>query len=720
MVIVSAMPVYAEDTGDNGERRVLEEIIVTATRRETSLQETALSVGVLTQQNIEDSGVLHIYDYWRMIPSLAVTDWGFAGNRYIIRGLSGSSGPEADEALTANYLDDTLLVSPQGLFTHAPSFRLVDINRVEVLRGPQGTLFGAGSMGGAIRLITNQADVTQSTQSYEAILSGTAHGGLNYGVTVVLNMPLVEDRSALRLAAYRFDDDGYIDDIGFLEDNANGVTTTGVRLNGTFKVTDKLTMTGKIAYEKSEADGFTFVDPTGKPPAGLIITDDYQTALLSDEFRTEETVLYNINLDYETTIGRFTSVTSYMDSTTDNGIDISETLNAFFGVFFPAGAEDGFTQKAFTQELRFASNSEGRFSWLAGAFYADMEFDRASVLPAPGFNAFCGGCTGLPDGEETLLVSVVDDERRELGLFVDFSYWLTDRWQANVGARWYDLQRSATEVATGFFADPTMPVATRQFNNDGINGKAALSFFATEETMFYVLASQGFRPGGANEQGAAFLCNAPQTFDSDSIWNYELGAKTRFLDDRLMLNSSIYRAKWSDAQLLVQPLCGFSVGINSGGVTVDGLEVETVFLPNDSWELAFNAGYIDPTLDNDVPEIGAPAGRRLSNVPDLTLSFSTTYRFDAFAGTNGFARADIQHVGSMYNEVGDIGRPRVEQPSYELVNFRIGLETDRWRLTLFADNLFDEQAVILCCRDNGEFTINRPRTVGVRARYNAD
>ncbi len=720
VLVTTCTGVNAQDGTEDRGQQVLEEIIVTATRRDTALQDTPLSIGVLTGQDIEDSGALHIFDYWRMIPSLAVTDWGFAGNRFIIRGLSGSSGPETDESLTANYLDDTLLVSPQGLFTHAPSFRLVDIDRVEVLRGPQGTLFGAGAMGGAIRMITNQPDVSRSTQTLEAQVSNTAHGDLNYGLTGTWNLPLVEDSSALRIVAYHFDDDGFIDDIGQRQDNANGATTSGLRLSATAQVTDQLDITAKIAWEKMELEGFNFVDPNGKPPVGLVITDDYQSALMTDEWRDEETILYNVNLNYSSEIGDFVSVTSYFDSKTDAQLDISESINVFFGVFFPAWGIDGFRQKAFMQELRFASDLGGRFDWQAGAFYSDMDFDRGTVLPAPGFNAICGGCTGLPDGEETVLVSDVDDERRELGLFVDMSYWFTERLQGSIGARWYDLRRTASEVATGLFADPNLPVATREFDNDGINGKAVLSYKVTDDAMLYGLISEGFRLGGANEQAAAFLCNTEQTFDSDSIVNFEVGAKLQFFDSRMTFNTALYHAKWDDAQLLVQPRCGFSVGINSGGVTAEGIEIETAYVPNDRWELVLNAGYMNPTLDNDVPDIGAPAGRRLSNVPDLTANLSSTYRFPVLGGRQAFARADIQHVGSIYTEIGNVGRPRIELDPYTLVNLRTGIEGRQWRITLFADNVFDEQAVILCCRDNGEFTINRPRTIGIRARYSAD
>ena len=488
--------ISAQDYGDGDDAAVLEEIIVTATRRDKSLQQTSSSVGVLTERDIEDSGVLQIYDYWRMIPSLSVTDRGFAGNRYTIRGMTGSTGNETDESLTANYLDDTLLVSPQDLFTHAPSFRLVDMERVEVLRGPQGTLFGAGSMGGAIRMITNKADVSSSTQSYEAILSNTAHGGVNHGMTAIWNMPVVEDRSALRLVAYRFFDDGFIDDIGSGEDNANSNTTSGFRLGGTAILSDAFSLTAKIAYEDSDADSFAYVDTVGKASVGLNITDDYQNALLIDDFRDEETVLYDLNMDFSTSIGDITSVTSYVETDTDLAIDLSDEMGFFFGSFHPASVQEQFVQKALMQELRIASNSDGKFGWLVGAFYADMEFEKSTVIPAPGINSICGSCTGLPDGEEILVQSAVVDDRRETGLFADISFWFTDRLEANVGARWYDLRRRQTDNSIGFFADPAVPVSSLDISNDGVNGKGALSYHMSDDVMFYLLASQGFRMGG--------------------------------------------------------------------------------------------------------------------------------------------------------------------------------------------------------------------------------
>jgi len=722
-VVVYAEPARSQSTdtasASQSKQVLLEEIIVTATRRDTGLQQTPVSVGVLTGRIIEDSGILHLHDYWRMIPSLAVTDRGFSGNRISIRGLSGSSGNEADESLTANYLDDTLLISPQSLFTHAPSFKLVDMNRIEVLRGPQGTLFGAGSMGGAIRMITNKADVSTSSQIYETTLSNTAHGGLNYGVTAIWNTPLVQDRSALRLAVYHFDDDGFIDDIGSGEKNANGKTSTGFRLGGTVDFADNFTMTGKIAYEIANADSYNYIDPNGKPSVGLIITDDYQTALMVDDYRDENSVLYNLNLKYSTSIGEFTSVSSYVNSKTSMVIDLSDEMNTIFGTFFPAWWDSNSSQKAFMQEFRFASDTDGKFSWLSGLFYADTDYSRSRMTPAPGVNAICGGCVGpQPAGEELLGQADNDDQRSEFGVFADFSFWLSDRIEASLGARWYNLRRNATEISTGFFADPTTPVFAREFDDSGVNGKGTISFYVNEDVMIYLLASQGFRAGGANELGAAAACNVPRTFEPDSLWNYEIGTKTQFLENRLTVNATAYRIKWSDAQLLVQPGCIFSVGIESGGVTIDGLEAETTFLPNEKWEVTANLGYTKPTLDADIPSLAAPAGRTLAFVPDVTAGISSTYRFYAFANTAGFARADWQYVGSSYNSIDEVGVvPRQEQPSYSLVNFRIGLETDRWRVTLFADNVFDEQAVSRCCRFNGEFTTNRPRTIGIRARF---
>lgn len=726
----------SEDSGPSRRpaRNILEEIIVTATRRDSVLQDTALSVGVQTARDLAEMRAVNLKDYWRLIPSLVVTDSGPFGTRVAIRGLSGNSSARADESLTAIYLDDTPITNPEGFFTSAPDFDLVDVNRVEVLRGPQGTLFGASTMGGALRTITNRPDATASTQFYEATISGTNHGGTNYDFNAVLNQPLVRNRSALRLVAYYRNADGYIDDIGLNRTNVNSNETLGFRLSGNAKIGDKLLFTGKIQYQDVKVGSYNEVDPVGKPEIGLAIEDDYQLALLLEESRSDEVVLYNLNVEYTTPWADWISVTSYFENESEYIIDIGDEMNTFFGTYLVAPIDGRFTQKVFTQEFRVTSNAEGRFGWLAGFFYLDQETPREEIVSAAGFNdtPFCQGvdpppppnapyptCSGFPDGEEILAEEQLQSIREDYGVFGEVSYQLAERWEGTVGARWYQISKRTSGLSSGFFVGGFDIVTDVGSDEDGVNAKGSLAYRVNEDAMVYVLASQGFRPGGANDPSVVGVCeNAPLTYESDNLWNYELGARTSWLGNHLILNGTVYHIDWSDAQIIVfSQACNLSFVDNSGEATSDGIEVEVSAVINDHWELALNAGYVNATLKEAIPnpDVNAPTGTNLPNVPDVTASLVSTHHFPTFGNYEGFVRADVQYTGHSFSDI-DLN-VRVKNPSYILVNLRAGIETGQWRTELYVENMFNEQAILFCCRLNGEFVTNRPRTIGLRVSY---
>jgi outer membrane receptor protein involved in Fe transport len=721
----------AETVASDSPMEIIEEIVVTATRRETRLQETAASVGVMSAQELEATLALSFEDYWRRIPSMAVTDLGLFGTQTAIRGLSGGAGALQGEPLTATYLNDTPLTQSDGYFRTTPDLYLVDMERIEVLRGPQGALFGASSMGGAIRNITKAPNEHQSEQRIEGTVSNTEHGGTNYILNAIFNQPLVKDRSAVRLAAFYQDMEGWVDDIGLDRENVNWNRVKGFRLSANTRFGDRVFVTGNIHYQDLEAGSYDEVDPNGKPEIGLATEGDYELALLVPESRADDLVVYSLDIDYAADRADWTSVTSYFESDSAYAIDIADEMNLYAGAYTTATIAGEFTHEAFSQEFRVASTEESRLGWLAGFFYLDKEVSGFERDPAPGFNNHpaCVGvdplpdapyptCTGYPDGEEVMLVEQYTDTREDYGLFGDLSYEFGERWSASIGARWYQIEKGRDSLASGMWAGGFGVTDSWRSKEDGVTGKASISYRFSDDVMTYALASQGFRPGGATGASIVELCpEAPESYESDTLWNYELGMRASWLNDRLKVNGTVYHIDWSDAQVNVfSEDCLFYYTENSGEATSDGIELEVAALITPNWDLLLTAGYTDAVLQQalDDPAVDAPAGTELANVPDMTASLATTYTFPVL-GNNGFLRADIQYTGNSYNWVDLNVRQRL--PSYTLVNFRIGIDTGRWRTELFAENLFDEQAVLAQTRINGEYSTNRPRTVGLRATF---
>ena len=712
----------AEEENANDAARVLEEVIVTASKREVALQDLAMSVGVLTGDQLQDIGAIGLEDYWRMIPSLNVRDGPFGGNSVIIRGLSDSDSFNSTESLTAFYVDDTAVTYVTSLFATPGSVAMVDVARVEVLRGPQGSLVGANAMGGAIRIITNEPDPTAPYYRTELNLSKTAHGGWNYGGQAILNRP-TGDNSALRLAAFYQYDDGFIDDIGLQRKDINDRERAGARLSWLWNVSERFEVLARIYGEHIDAGGYDYTDPVGKVELGLLTEGDYQVALLSPEFRDEELGIASLRLRWTFDWGEIYSATNWYEKELEQAYDWSKELYFdFFGIWNPAPFGGRTEQEDLSQELRISSNGAGALNWLAGLYYLDQEYVSENIGTTPGLLEQCPECGFLIPPDEIILNTYDRQTREDLALFGELSWRFAERWEATLGGRWYRIDRTLT--SSGFFGPFPLDDSVGGETDDFVP-KASLSWDIDDRTMVYGLVSRGFRPGQFNNAPSREICGARAIIDSDDLTNYEAGVKTRFADDRVSINATVFHIDWNDIQTnLFKPDCGFVFLENAGKATSDGVEFDFSWLVSDRFTLQGGFGYNKAELAEDLPDpdVDAPAGTRIPNVPRWTANIAAIWGFNWNDQAPGYLRVDAQYVGSrtvLFDQSPEF-LTLSELDSYTLVNLRIGGDIGSWRTELFADNLFDEVADTFCCRYDIDTTIARPRTVGVRAIWMYD
>ena len=719
VMVAGSMPVFAQDDVSSNETLVLEEIIVTATKREVNLRDLPLSVGVLSGSTLSEIGAIGMDDYWRMIPSLNVKDGPLGGNTAIIRGLSDSVSFSQPESLNAFYIDDTAITFVPGLYATPGDPALVDLARVEVLRGPQGTLVGANAMGGAIRVITNEPDVEEPLRKLDLNLSNTAHGGWNYGGNFILNQPLRNGNSAIRLAAFYQDDDGFIDDIGLQRKDINSEQRGGARISWLWNVSDSFEVLVRAYAENIETGGYNYADPIGKPALGLLTEGDYEVALLSPEPRDEELRMASLRLRWQTAWGEIYSATSWFEKDTSLNADWSPEFNFNFGFYHLAPFHTEVGQKDLSQELRFSSDGSGNFNWLAGLYYLDQEATRFDTGSAPGIHEDCPGCFPFIGPDELLLLFHEQSSRKDIALFGEVSWRFRDDFEATFGGRWYQIKRDL--ASQGFFAFFPLDELVSGDGDDFVP-KFSLSWDVSDHVMVYGLVSEGFRPGQFNTPAARDVCGARTIIDSDSLRNYEFGTRTSLANDRVGLNVTAFHIDWDDIQTSVFQLdCGFTVLENAGKATSDGLELELNALLTDNFRLQGGIGYNKAELAEASPAFNAPKGLRIPNVPKVTASLAATWNFAWNDRIGGFLRGDVQYVGSRTTSFDPTVLEMTPTPArlddYFLVNLRVGGDKGRWNNELFVDNLFDEVADLFCCRLFVETAINRPRTIGVRTRY---
>jgi iron complex outermembrane receptor protein len=687
------------------EVRITEAVTVTAMKREETVQSTPVSITAPTEEVLRERGVDNIEGVSANVPNFIVQNLGPGQSSVAMRGVSSGQiardQPGVKEQVGA-YLDESVI--SLSLFT--PDIDLFDMNRVEVLRGPQGTLFGSGSEGGTVRYITNAPQIGVTSVFGEVGGAAIDGGGTGGNAKAGFNVPLGSG-VALRGDAYYNRLAGWMDEVhplGFerpgeftLEKNTNTGDREGARLAFAIAPDDRLTVIPRFIYQKVAMEGWNRVDkynilgnPFTTTRPKLTVGDTEMLTQLDEPF-TDKFTLGDLNVKYNFGNVLLTSITSF----TNRSILVTRDATALTasvtgGTLGKYGVtEDVYTLNAplydatqahgWTQEVRASSsNPKDRFQWVFGGFYADSHRAYQQTLPVRGFDALCTlKCSALVPTKgvyaptDFLYWSDIRYDDRQWAFFGEGTFAFTSWFSLTGGLRYYNYTQDKTLIFDGLFA-PDFPAPTLgpgSVDADGVAPRVIASFKVTDSTTINAQASKGFRLGGVNDPILKPLCSPSdlvtfggvETWKDETAWNYEIGSKTTFLGGRAALNAAAFYVDISDLQVVVTAgTCSSRLVFNVPKSRSVGGELEFSMTPNEHFDFSFSGSYADATVreslsgsEDTITATGIREGNRLPSVPKFQMALTATYQQDVLQGFRGYVTGNYQHVGSRYTQLGD-------------------------------------------------------------------
>lgn len=696
-----------------------ERIIVTATRRAETVLEVPQSIQVLGGENLERLDVTGIEGITGLAPNLNLEGGTKLGGGFNIRGISALSNESTQFATVGLYYGETAI--SDGFFNF--DLATFDVNRVEILKGPQGTLYGEGSLGGTIRLIPNAPNLDGLEARALGRVSWTKKGGTNYQGAGVVNVPLIEGRLALRVTGSYQAQSGFIDSAA--EDDFNTRDTAYVRASLGWSVTDALTVTPSFLYQQLDAQGFNLDGISSPELANVSANDDSLDETLK---------IFVLDVEYNFGWANLVSASSYFTREQD-GVDDDIFTNAILnsvGVPSP-GTPQTFDRErtAFSQEIRLVSPGDGPLDWLIGGYYRNRDVLDDVLIDDPVFTSILG----VPIFDRDL-----DIEYEQFALFGEVSYEILPRLTLTGGVRWFDetiegvtslgsVQPIPVPPGLGFVTDFDRPVS---ISESDFLFKGAVDYQLNDNALLYFLFSQGVRPGGVNEGILDFLDvftpaeeAAFATYNQDSLNNYEIGLKASFLDGAVTANLSGFVIDWSEVQLDQQISPGLAVVINAGSARTTGVEFDLTASLHERFDFGVAFGLNDAEISEEFMISAAEViadGAPLPFAPKFSGNLYGEYRHPLSDDNHAFVRFDIRHVGERFNEVPTSNNPGTTLDDYQILDAQIGLEFGRLRGTIFMTNLTDERAEMRAVGIGfppAGFVRNRPRTIGftLEARY---
>jgi outer membrane receptor protein involved in Fe transport len=754
----------------------LQEIVVTARKRQENLQDVPLSIDVFTKKDMQDLGITTFDDYAQKVPSISFISVGPGTQLFVMRGVSDGSNPNYANTSSTGFFVDDMSMSNSGA---QPDLHLYDIERIEILNGPQGTTFGAGAMSGAIRYITNKPDVNAFSAGLD-FDGGKIQGGQNnWTYEGFVNLPIIDGVLGFRASAFSDSHGGFInnhlttrtwvngavsDNSQWARNNYNREHVEGGRAALKAVLGDRWSATLTYSYQRQNTLGAWDEDPKLSPRTVERFGPE------SDAFQAKS---LDFRVDGDVGIGDLVFASTYWSQPRRQWNEYSqyeENFNAGAKNNPPTGypgTQEGFTClndpyygggpftgcKASTQfysyilnperwsdELRLSSKPGGRFHWLAGLYWektVDKNYSNTYYMPGlqsqgAAFQYYLNyyGLTQptLPPGQWYAYVERSD--HLQTTEFTNISFDLTDK--LNVEAGVVHFHSSAT-YATPFvqFAYATSAPSVSTSSSAKWDSKFGINYKLADHVMVYADFSQGFREGGSNT-GFATKCynnGVPSGYTPDTLNNFELGWKTTSLNGHLVWNGAAYLMKWKQLQALIFDalVCSSSsYNINVGDARIYGVESNVDYKVNDNWSFQASGNYTDAHVTSAAdPNYEAYVGERLPFAPYFSWSWNARYEHPLGGNLRGYVQYDMAQKGDMWNGLNpndkNTGLPRILQPSYTLSNLRLGLTPrgGHWLSEFYITNLTDKNAIVYSNTGNFDLreTTNQPRVFGLRLNY---
>ena len=715
LIALAAQPAFAQDAVGADD----EVIVVTAQKREQLLIDVPQSVSVVSGATLERQQAVTFQDYAKLIPGLQLEQSNPGEARIVLRGIN--TGGVASTVST--YIDETPFGSSSGQNNGAilaGEFDTFDVSRIEVLRGPQGTLYGASSLGGVVKFVTN----TPNTEALEGRVRGTIEttdgGDLSYMGQAMVNVP-VSDKIAVRGSGFYRKYGGYVDSIGTagsdVAENINGSKSYGGRVSALFKPSETFSVRLSAVLQDFDSEGGSVVDAdpvTLKPLYG-----GRTQAQFVPEFTNVKYRLYNGTLNLDLGVAELLSSTSYAVQDVTLRDDLTTAYGAALGVPSDIGLAQMTNLTKWTQELRLQSPSSNTFEWLIGGYYTHEKggiFQRIDLFTPGTLNVD----PAMPQVADIFTTSTYE----EYAAFANATVHIGPRFDLTLGGRYSHNEQYADQGGTGLLAPPALESRSSE---NVFTWSGAAKYKVSDNAAVYARVAKGFRPGGPNLLPPGVPAGTPLSYKSDSLISYEVGVKAQTADNSFSIDAAAFRIDWTDIQLFTV-INGFGLNANGGKAKSEGFEFTTTLRPTRGFVVSFNGAYTKARLTNDTdPNVGGLAGDRLPFTPEFNWNVNADYSWKVGGETELFVGASLRSLSKQRAnfdagfEAG-FGLDRPTIPAYTVIDLRAGADFGKFTLDIFARNLGNSHGITdvstgggLPVAPNGAITtgIVRPRTFGL-------